>query len=177
MRISTAASAQLWYDCRYRSCWNSLQVADVRLACKSRWAVLAYLCVFTSESDPTFCTLTSFLQVSSRKQLRNMMIPALITIFSGHIAHCSSPSDESNTGICVTSQKGQWWIRKAKRLKWAFHTCALRGRLQGGWAHTDSGFAGEMMRNGYLFVWLIIGVKCHTVPRHPQTVEITGRKH
>lgn len=35
MWISTAASAQLWYDFRYRSCCGSPQAADVRLACET----------------------------------------------------------------------------------------------------------------------------------------------
>lgn len=47
--------------------------------------MLAYLCVFTSESDPTSSALRNFLQDSSRKQLYIMMIPVLVGIFSGRI--------------------------------------------------------------------------------------------
>jgi len=89
---------------------------------------------------------------------------------------CSCLSDESNQGSVLSHKKGSDGFGKPGGLSDLPPTPVhSEGQLPGGWANTDTKFAGELMGSGYQLTCSIIVRSCHTAPRHPQTMEIQDR--
>lgn len=146
MWISTAPSAQLWSDCSHRSGCGSPQASDAeQTGGPCWWAVLAYLCVSTSESDPASCALTNFLQDSSGKQF-----------FLGKL--CFSLSDESNGDLCYLTKRMDLESQEAQVIFPHLCTQSVTHKEAG---LTQPEFAEELTGSSNQLICLTVVVNCH----------------